>query len=279
MGGGFTAAEYKNIATITEGKWHAYDPKNPPVAYIELAGAQKEIPDVWIKPVDSIVIEVKASAVIPDSDRFRMNTTLRFPRFRRLRMDKSYETSLSIKEFLALSTQIESEKHERDLELENHRRTPKREKRKFEVLEPTKPTVVSESMIVSDIFQGQSFYLILESRKRAKLENDIASNHGELLTDRPTGSLRNAHVIADSNLTQAAPLKKEGKMPLVKSIWISDCLFNARVLPYESRHLFFAAPPKLREIAANQVDPYGDSYGRQIENVSELQQVYAKLRF
>ncbi|KAK7204444.1 putative DNA ligase [Myxozyma melibiosi] len=272
VGGGFTAEEYRSIARITEGKWHGFDPKNVP-SFFELAGSHKETPDLWIAPEDSIVLEVKASAVVPDSDKFRTNMTLRFPRFRRLRMDKNHETALSLKELLALKTQIESEKQERETEFENHRQTPKRKKRKLDILEAPKPATVSSSMQVSDLFKGHSFYLILDSRKRVKLEQEISANGGEILRDRPTVFERNWYIIADSNLIQTAPVKKEGKMPLVRSAWIHDCLFNERVLPFENRHLLFLAPPALGEFTERQMDCYNDSYMRQIEDITELQQI------
>lgn len=128
VGGGFSAADYANIRHHTDGKWKDWDPRKPPTEFIELAGgdAQYERPDVWIKPDESIVLCVKAASITP-SDQFRLGLTLRFPRFKRLRMDKDWKTALSIKEFMDLKANVEQEQKEKELKIDNSRR--KRTKR------------------------------------------------------------------------------------------------------------------------------------------------------
>lgn len=113
VGGGFNASDYANIRHHTDDKWMDWDRKKPPTAYIELAGgdAQYERPDVWIKPEDSIVICVKAASVSV-SDQFRIGLTLRFPRFKRLRTDKDWQSALSVQEFLDLKSNVEQEHKE-----------------------------------------------------------------------------------------------------------------------------------------------------------------------
>src|SRR5947207_12140171 len=58
VGGGFKADDYSAIRHHTDGKWKEWDPKNPPLEYIELGGGdlQYERPDVWIKPDESVVL-------------------------------------------------------------------------------------------------------------------------------------------------------------------------------------------------------------------------------
>lgn len=62
VGGGFSAADYATIRHHTDGKWKDWDPKNPPL-WIELSPdrTQREQPDMWISPADSLVISIKAS--------------------------------------------------------------------------------------------------------------------------------------------------------------------------------------------------------------------------
>jgi DNA ligase 4 len=123
VGGGFTAADYANIRHHTDGKWKPWNPKKPPSEFVELAGgeAQKERPDSWIRPDESVVICVKAASVSV-SDEFRMGLTLRFPRFKKLRMDKDWKSSLSVQEFLDLKSNVEKEQKEKDFTIDNSRR-------------------------------------------------------------------------------------------------------------------------------------------------------------
>ena len=109
VGGGMTANDYAQIKYLTDGKWHDWDAKKPPTDWIEVAGGplQKERPDVWIKPSESIVVEVKGASVA-QSDEFAAGLTLRFPRFKRLRRDRDWETALSVHGFLDMKSSVET---------------------------------------------------------------------------------------------------------------------------------------------------------------------------
>lgn len=97
VGGGFTANEYSNIKHLTDGHWLPWSSNRPPTSLFELAGPKgdREKPDMWIEPEHSIVLEIKAASVT-SSDQFNTDFTLRFPRFRKLREDKDWTTSLSV---------------------------------------------------------------------------------------------------------------------------------------------------------------------------------------
>lgn len=128
VGGGFNASDYATIFHRTDGKWIDWNRKKPPTAYIELAGgdAQYERPDMWIKPEDSVVLSIKAASVTV-SDMFRIGLTLRFPRFKRLRSDKDWKSSLSVQEFLDLKSNVEQEQKEKQFSVDDSRR--KRQKK------------------------------------------------------------------------------------------------------------------------------------------------------
>ena len=123
VGGGFTAADYANVRHHTDGKWKDWDSKHPPTDYVELSGGdlQYERPDVWIKPDESVVLSVKAAS-ITTTDQFRMGLTLRFPRFKGLRMDRDWTTALSVQEFLNLKSNVEKEQKEKEFKVDDGRR-------------------------------------------------------------------------------------------------------------------------------------------------------------
>ena len=123
VGGGMTAADYASINHHTNGKWRSWDVKAPPTAFIELAGGTKQIekPDMWIKPENSVVIAVKAASV-SQSDQFRTGYTLRFPRFKKLRLDKDWKTALSVDEFLELKKNVDKEVNQKSFQIDHRRK-------------------------------------------------------------------------------------------------------------------------------------------------------------
>lgn len=131
VGGGFAAADYAELRHRTDGKWRKWDFKHPPTEYIALGGDQLQFerPDEWILPSDSVVIEVKAASVAV-TDQFKMGLTLRFPRFKKLRTDRTWETALSISDFITLRGNAEKEGKEKQFKIDDGRRKRQRVPRK-----------------------------------------------------------------------------------------------------------------------------------------------------
>lgn len=123
VGGGFTAADYAEVRHRTEGKWRKWDPKRPPTGLIELGGGelQYERPDVYIRPDESVVFAIKA-AQVSATDQFRTGYTLRFPRFKKLRLDRNWESALTLSEFTALRNSVEKEQKEKNFRVDESRK-------------------------------------------------------------------------------------------------------------------------------------------------------------
>lgn len=134
VGGGFSREDYASVRGRTEGKWKDWDPRRPP-PFIELGGheqnRQHERPDQWIKPSDSVVLECKAASV-EGTDKFRVLLTLRFPRFRQLRVDKRWDQALSLQQFYDLKHDVEQaqEEKEKEFKIEQSRRKRARTSKK-----------------------------------------------------------------------------------------------------------------------------------------------------
>lgn len=135
VGGGFTADDYASIRHHTDGRWKDWNPKRPPVDFLELAGGllQYERPDVWIRPDESVVLSVKAAS-ITDTDKFRTSLTLRFPRFKKLRLDRDWTSALSVSGFKELQKNVEKKNSEKQFEVDNSRKRRQRASRKKPVV-------------------------------------------------------------------------------------------------------------------------------------------------
>jgi DNA ligase-4 len=278
VGGGFRGEDYAEIRHHTEGKWIDWDKKNPPTKYIELGGGesrQMERPDVWIRPKDSFVVSAKAASVGP-SDSFAMGYTLRFPRFRRLRLDRSWESALSVDEFEELKKQVDQEAKEKAMTVEDRkRRNPKRVKRELIIAgEDTSPVEFQGEK--SHVFEGLEFCVLSEALKpfkktKTQLEAVIKENGGTI-SQRAVASTHMV-LVADKKVVKVASLIKEGNANIIRSKWIKDCVEqpDSFLLPYETRHLLHATED-VATIATQNTDMYGDSYARDV-SVDELREI------
>ncbi|EYB32402.1 hypothetical protein FG05_04154 [Fusarium graminearum] len=279
VGGGFRAEDYAEIRHRTEGKWIEWDQRNPPSEYIELGGGearQFERPDVWIRPKDSVVVSVKAASVGP-SDSFALGFTLRFPRFRRLRLDRSWNTALSLEEFQELKQRVDEESKEKAMTVEDRKRhNPKRVKRELTIA--GEDTKVAEFMgETTKLFEGLEFCVLSEALKpykktKTQLETIIKENGGVISQRAAPGT--NMVLIADKKVVKVASLVKGGDVNIIRPKWIRDCLeqeLGAFLLPFEDTHLFHATDA-LKRAASENTDQFGDSYTRDL-SIEELRQV------
>lgn len=292
VGGGMTAEDFANLRHITQDKWHKYDARNPPEQHIVLAGGKRQVerPDMWIKPEDSLVVEVKAASV-NESDEYAARITLRFPRFTRFRSDKDWKSVLSVEEFHNVKVEAESKKEaKRKLELEQRRpktgRGPMGTRKKQIMIAGYNEKTVTEADYAparSDVFKGLTIYVMTESttpEKKTKLElEDMVKANGGTIVQTAEIKPKDGEApppeilcIADRRTVKVASVEKRGKKVIVKPTWLFDCIkqgktdfdrgLNEITLPYEpDRHVFYTPDDAKGAYDAN-VDPYGDSYAR-----------------
>jgi DNA ligase 4 len=295
VGGGFTAADYANIRHHTDGKWIDWDSKNPPTQYVELGGGslQYEKPDVWIKPSDSVVVCAKAASV-GASDQYAAGLTLRFPRFKRLRMDKNWESALSMQEFLDLKTNVEKEQKEKEFRNDDERKQRSRAGGRKKPLTITGYNArdVNEAKFEGPsgkVFEGLTFYIMTESTRPEKktkieLEEMVKANGGRIVQTHNAAG--NTVCVAERRTVKVASLEKRGDMNLLRPIWLFDCISQSQIdfakalpeiiVPLEvERHLFSIAEGR-REQYEDNVDKFGDSYARDT-SVDELQALMDKM--
>ncbi|KFY26631.1 hypothetical protein V491_01234 [Pseudogymnoascus sp. VKM F-3775] len=283
VGGGFKAEDYANIRHHTENKWMDWDPKKPPTNLIELAGgeAQFERPDVWIRPCDSVVVSVKAASVSA-SDSFRTGLTLRFPRFKHLRMDRDWSTSLSIQEFIDLKSRLEEESREKEFKVDTRRKATKTSEKQLLIAGSEGKAAKPYAGQRSNAFDGLNFCILSESTKlpkktKAELEQYIKANGGSIFQS-PTIQA-DTIVVADKKVVKVASLIKRGLQNVVRPRWLFDAVQQYEIdigqerhlVPFEPRHMFFTVQGEAETIQDN-VDKFGDSYARDV-GPTELKEI------
>ncbi|KAL1887704.1 DNA ligase (ATP) [Sporothrix stenoceras] len=301
VGGGFKTEDYAEIRHLTDGKWMDWDSSNPPSEYIELAGgerAQLEKPDVWIRPKDSIVVSVKAASVSP-SDSFAVRETLRFPRFRRLRLDRAWDTALDTEQFKALRDRISEEAKERkEMQIEDRRQRRPTKKAKLGLVivgqgrgrkenagdagAVFESASVAGTQLVDDVFANLTFCVLSEATKPTKKSRGeveaLVKSHGGRITQRPDASA-NTTVIADKKVIKVASLIKAGQTDIIRPVWLLDCVSQTGgdfLLPFETRHLLHATE-ETEAKAALTTDEFGDSFARDV-TVDELREIFGQMQ-
>jgi DNA ligase 4 len=284
VGGGFTVQDYAAIQHHTEGKWLDWDTKRPPTEFIELGGGdlQYERPDVWINPRDSVVVSVKAASVTV-TDQFRMGCTLRFPRFKRLRMDRDWSTALSVQEFTDLKNRVEKETKEKEFQVETRRKKAKAEKKEIAIAGCDTVGVTPYGGPTTQAFEGMNFCIMTESLKpekwpKGKLEQLVKANGGKIFQSPIAAD--DMICIAGKNVVKVASLIKSASMNIVKPVWLFDSLRQSKVdvgkpsslLPLEKRHMFYVVPEEQENVDRN-TDHFGDSYARDVD-VDELRGLF-----
>ncbi|KAF2799339.1 DNA ligase 4 [Melanomma pulvis-pyrius CBS 109.77] len=292
VGGGFSRDDYAAVRGRTEGKWTDWNPKHPP-SIIELGGhtenRQHERPDQWIHPSDSVVVECKA-ATVESSDKFRINLTLRFPRFKQLRTDKKWDQALSISEFMELKDNVEREHDEKEKEfkIEQSRRKKARTTKKALVVAGNETVATPYAGPKSQLFDGLSFFIMTDQlhpakHSKAQLEALVKANGGKIVQRDSTD--KSLVIVADKRLVKVSSIEKRDTMNIVKPIWIHDCIQQAEadvgalpfVLPFEpNRHMFYLLGADQLDFEAN-VDDNGDSYSRDIADVDELRGILTSM--
>lgn len=277
VGGGFSASDYAQIRHMTDGKWKAWDRNKPPVDWIELGGGdrQYERPDMWIKPEDSFVVSVKAASV-DGSPQFRTQFTLRFPRFKRLRTDKSWQQALSYDEFIELKGRAQDEKEEKKMKIDESRKMRRLKKRKRDIViqgHEESDIKMPYAGPATQVFEGLTFFVMTDAGKptkksKAEIEQVVKANGGHVVASHKDAA---TILIADRNVVKVASVKKNDNRNIIKPSWLLDCVKQserdghrpALLLPLEPSHLEYAQSADSAKFDEN-VDEYGDSYARDL---------------
>ncbi|KAG8161624.1 hypothetical protein KVR01_008611 [Diaporthe batatas] len=281
VGGGIKMEDYEEIQRLLpEDKWQDWNPKRAR-QYIELAGGERyaEKPDRWIRPSQSIVIEVKASSV-EDSNSFSVMKTLRFPRFKGIRTDKSWTDALDIDQWNEVRFEIKKgEDQKRQIEYEEKRKKAPKKKAKTGLYLPENDgAVVFEK---SKLFEGMAFYIPSGSEALDMLERDLQNlvreHGGSIVQDARKVAEGTAIGVGDRKTVLVNSLARtEGVAYIISPKWLVDCARQQYLLPYEDEHLYLA-PDDMRALALENTDPLGDSYHRDLDG-DEMDRLFARWR-
>lgn len=219
----------------------------------------KEKPELWIKPSDSFILQVKASEIV-SSDAYQAEHTLRFPRIERVRYDKPWRNCMTTTEFSDLRKEANGKLFGSHI-FETNTKTKKRRLAKIapSVGEHFLTQDLSRVKKLTKIFSDKDVCVLTGSRDVSKkqLEIKIHENGGNIVQNPVQGVF--CVVAGDRNNVRVRNVSFQGKYDLVTVEWLLKCIESCDLVPWTPNDLISMSPDTSKQIALL-YDSYGDSF-------------------
>ena len=275
---GISNDEFKEISRKTRGSWNNSDTNPPPEELLQFGS---KVPMEWIKPEDSIVLEVKARSLDNTSAisrKYKAGCTLFGGYCRQVRYDKDWRTCYT-DEMLESDRDMRGHgKHKTEHEFVSPKKRKKT--RNYGIL-GSNPNDFGKIQKKTSIFSDLLFYVItdyiedLDGMRTTKedlidiiIENGGTITYNVLLKKWDQKKLR---IIGDTNTMECVALSKDG-YDIFSGKWILDCVRSNRTVRLEPDHCFKVSSDLLA-LAETRVDKFGDSYTSLVDRNRILEQI------
>ncbi|OQR90666.1 DNA ligase [Achlya hypogyna] len=276
VGTGYTIEELDTLRQHLAPHWQSWDPKNLPAHFQGWTPKTDTRPDVWIAPEASVCIEVFGFELTYTTE-YQTGLTLRFPRLKAVRYDKSWSEALTLSQLNTLKGQQFAQKRAIDVAL-GHKdgakrpRTTQKAKRSAldrghvgVALEYTQANL-SDVQAASTLFSGCTFCVLpgkfADGLSKQTLEQ-LLHAHGATCVQNPHPTL---HPPASTWLLAATMegLKvrnyvKQGIYDILKLNWILRSIDSSERTPWRATDYLFATEATTA-VLQTQYDIYGDHY-------------------
>ena len=283
VGSGYSDAELRTLQTMLQNYWRPYNPANPPKGICLAETGIKDIPNVWIEPKYSRVLEVLAAQITP-SEKYKAGYTLRFPRVQRVRLDKVADQVTTMDELLEMVSHYESRAARTKVA---HTKEPKASKKKNAGLFATHamtglafakldehPDKAQLSAAHSTILSGKEFCVINGDDIYRKEFLELAiRNQGGTIVQAPTSKTYCA--IAGKMTVKVKIIEEKQKTNIVWVKWLISSIQRRIMLPLEPRFMIFTEPSTTAQFA-NEIDDYGDTFERATDEAT-LRDVFDRI--
>jgi len=279
VGTGYSDSELKNLLTRVGDKWRPWDKeRGVPSHFDGWKPSADDVPDVWIDPRDSIVLEVIGYS-FTETLKFRTGFTLRFPRCLRVRYDKGVPDAMTLSQarsFYGMNINTTKAIHF-ESEFMTHRKAKKTKAsgriqavalpKRFYASLNTRPIIASEVPMESTIFEGYEVCVLQADYKapRDVLERIVIAHGGNIVANPTphTAIVIAAHAKSPKvvNWIEAARrgASRLEAMDIVHFSWMHDSVSAGKVLPYAPRYMLYTSP-RLKALFDVSMDAYMDSY-------------------
>ncbi|NXR18929.1 DNLI4 ligase, partial [Cinclus mexicanus] len=277
VGSGYTMKELYDLGLKLSKHWKPYNRKDPPGNI--LCGTEK--PEMYIEPCNSVIVQIKAAEIV-DSDMYKTDCTLRFPRIEKIREDKEwYEcmTSDMLEDLRSKAQGKLASKHlhidEYDEPHEKKRKTVSKVRKKIGIAEQFKAPDLSSISKVSNVFEDVEFCVMTGMGKYSKseLENRIAQCGGSVVQNPGPETYC---VIVGAENVRVKNIIASNKYDVVRAEWLLQCFQSKMLVPWQPAFMIHMSPDT-KEHFAREYDCYGDSYTANTD-VAQLKEVFSRMK-
>ena len=222
-----------------------------------------DLPDLWVEPWHSIVIQVKASEIV-GSRNVGAGLTMRFPRFVRMREDKAWWSASTVCDVRHLLTSKQSfkmrllAKHPQDKN--NNNNNNNRQERSTIVSHQKIVDVAAIEVEDGSIFAGVEVCVLTGSADATKqqVEEMIVKLGGRIVAS-PTATTSVVVVGKRTFRTKHYVELKEPQWDVVDVKWIVDCHLHRRRIHLQPKYVLNATRATAMLLSTS-MDRYGDLY-------------------
>ncbi|KFZ51793.1 DNA ligase 4 [Antrostomus carolinensis] len=277
VGSGYTMKELYDLGLKLAKHWKPYHRKDPPCNI--LCGTEK--PEMYIEPCNSVIVQIKAAEIV-DSDMYKTDCTLRFPRIEKIREDKEWYECMTSDMLEDLRSKAEGKlasKHlhidEYDEPQEKKRKTVSKVKKIIGIAEQFKAPDLSNVSKVSNVFEDVEFCVMTGTGKcsKSELESRIAEWGGSVVQNPGPETYC---VIVGAENVRVKNIIASNKYDVVRAEWLLQCFQTKTLVPWQPTFMIHMSPDT-KEHFAREYDCYGDSYTADTD-VAQLKEVFSRIK-
>ena len=255
---------------------HSISSNTFPSWVVDWKAKKDDIPDKWISPFTSHILEIECSEIIEESSTYPLNVALRFPRIVRVRHDKSIMDITSKRDFLEVQRKGITFQSVDTKTASDTMKHAKRAKYSYgpppQVMNASSHGTLPPAMLSGDIFRGKNAHVLPGTyidavrktrRTRQDIENLIKKDGGCIIAN-VTPSVKIDYMIGPSTTSlRVKTIKEQGKYDILSLEWVLDCLNERRLLQPQLHHVLGATPTIRQRL---DMDVWGDSFTQEITN-------------
>nr|XP_006639224.2 PREDICTED: DNA ligase 4 isoform X1 [Lepisosteus oculatus] len=274
VGSGYTMKELYDLGLKLAKYWKPYRKKDPPATV--LCGTEK--PEVYIDPCKSVIIQVKAAEIV-DSDMYKTECTLRFPRIEKIRDDKEWYECMTLKDLDLFRDKASGKLASRHVHLSDEpdkkkRKVVSKPKKVIGIIDHLKSQDLSCVSKVSDMFEDVEFCVMSGNEKYAKADLEkVVAQCGGVIVQNPGKDTY--CVIAGVQNVRVKNLISANEYDVVQTEWLLECLEKKECVPWQPRHMIHMSP-STKQHFATEYDCFGDSYYADTDE-KELKEVFSRI--
>ncbi|XP_005884535.2 PREDICTED: DNA ligase 4 [Myotis brandtii] len=277
IGSGYTMKELYDLGLKLAKHWKSFHKKAPPSSI--LFGTEK--PEVYIEPCNSVIVQIKASEIVP-SDMYKTGCTLRFPRIEKIREDKEWHECMTLDDLEQLRGKASGKLASKHLYVGGDdepqvkkRKAPSKIKKVIGIIEHLKAPNLSNVNKVSNIFEDVEFCVMsgINGHPKPDLENRIAEFGGYIVQNPGPDTYC---VIAGSENIRVKNIISSNKHDVVKPEWLLECFKTKSCVPWQP-HFMIHMCPSTKQHFAREYDCYGDSYFVDTD-LNQLKEVFSGIK-